>query len=368
MTHPSRIGSAVWKMVDCGPRGTRKLEAAVVRLAIAALTCAFVVSLAAEASAGETHVHEGDVVELTIAGAADAELEASLRELLENSGVSPRFTHAANPTTPVVAASPGLLAVVVVDLRGVESVGLVVLDARHATVLRRVVPAASGLDEIAREELSHIILFSIEAIRRGEVVGSPEPQKNAPSVKPQRPTKERPRGELETFGSLRSYANVAPVVVGVGAAVGASTDAGGFRLRSLVAFEQRSAIVAATRAASARFEQRSVRVAVAAGLPLSTRAELTFAGGAAVDLVAVTTTALRATTEQRRDVTEVVPVLDVAGGVSFEVAPRLALCGAVGAEVPLRTTEYALEADRDVVFLAPNAVRLVGRLSLVVSF
>ncbi len=345
-----------------------KLEAAIVRLAIAALACAFIVSLEAEASAGETPVHEGDVVELTIAGPPDPQLEASLRELLENSGVSPRFTPAARPSRPDISTSPRLLAVVAIDLTPVGSLRLVILDARHATVLTRIVPAAGGLDEIAREEVSHIILFSVEAIRRGEIVGSPEPQKNARHVKPQRPPKERARGELETVTTLRTYANAAPVVVGVGAAVGASTNTGVVRVRSLVAFEQRSAIVAATRAASARFEQRSIRVAVSAGLPLRSRVELTFAGGVALDLVGVTTTALRVTTEQPRDVVDVVPVLDAAGGVSFELAPRLALSGALGAEVPLRTTEYALEADRTVVFLAPDAVRLVGRLSLGVTF
>ncbi|MDF2694429.1 MAG: hypothetical protein K0S65_2812 [Labilithrix sp.] len=345
-----------------------RCSASVIRLAIAALACAFVESLGAEAAAGETHVREGEVVELTIAGTPDTQLEASLAELLERTGVSPRFAHATRPSRPEVTASPGLLAVVVLDLTRAGSIGLVILDARHATVLTRVIPAADGLDEIAREEISHIVLFSVEAIRRGEIVGSSEPQVIAPRVKAHPPPKERAKGELETVATLRTYANVAPVVVGVGAAVGASTRAGAFHLRSLVAFEQRSAIVAATRAASARFDQRSVRVSVAAGLPLSTRVELTFAGGVAADLVAVTTTALRATTEQQRDVVDVVPVLDAGGGISFVLAPGLGLTGALGAEVPLSTTEYALEAERNVVFLAPDAVRLVGRLSLGVSF
>jgi hypothetical protein len=346
------------------------------RLALAALAGAFVVSFGVEANAGETRAHAGDGgVELTIVGPPDVQLEASLTELLERTGISPRFAHVTRPR-PEVTASPDLLAVVVVDLTQARSLELVIFDARHATVLRRVVTTSDGLDEIAREEISHIVLFSVEAIRRGETIGSPEPQPArapgakaaAPLVKTHPPPRGRVRGELETVATLRTYANVAPVVVGVGAATGVSTRVGRFRLRSLVAFEQRSAIVAATRAASARFEQRSVKVALGAGLPLSTRLELTFAAGVAADLISVTTTALRATTEQQRDVVDVIPVLDAAGGISFELAPGLALSGALGAEVPLSTTEYALEAERNVVFLAPDAARLVGRLSLGVSF
>jgi hypothetical protein len=63
-----------------------------------------------------------------------------------------------------------------------------------------------------------------------------------------------------------------------------------------------------------------------------------------------------------------VPVLDAAGGLAFELLPRLLVPGTIGAEVPLMTTEYAREADRDVVLLASEAMRLVGRLSLGESF
>jgi hypothetical protein len=335
---------------------------------MAAFACAFVVSFGTDANAGETHVHEGEVVELTIAGAPDTQLEASLTELLERTGISPRFEHTARPSRPAATASPGLLAVVALDLTQMGAIRLMILDARHATVLERVVTAPDGLDEIAREEISHIVLFSVETIRRGEIVGSPQAPMKASRIPAPPRSKRSARGELETVTTLRTYANVAPVVVGVGAAVGASMRAGVVHLRSLVAFEQRSAIVTATRAASARFELRSVRVAVMAGLPLSTRVELTFTGGVAADVVAVTTTALRASTEQRRDLVDVVPVLDAASGLSFTLAPGLALSGAFGAEVPLSTTEYALEAERNVVFLAPDAVRLVGRLCLGVSF
>jgi hypothetical protein len=330
---------------------------------MAALACAFVVSLGGEVDAAEGHVEERSVVELTIAGTTDPQLEASLAELLGRAGFTARFERAARPSPAKAAASPGVVAVVALDLTRVESIGLVIVDARHATVLRRVVPAAEGLDEIAREEIGHIVLFSVEAIKRGEVVGSPEPQ-----ARERPPPKERARGELETVATLRTYANVVPALIGVGAAVGASTRVSSVRLRSLVAFEQRSAIVVETRAAAARFEQRSVRISMMAGVPLSSRVELTFAGGVAADLVAVTTTALRATTERRRDVADVVPVLDAAGGLSFELVPRLVVAGTIGVEVPFMTTEYALEADRDVVILAPDALRVVGRLSVGVSF
>ncbi|WP_205633784.1 hypothetical protein [Labilithrix luteola] len=328
-----------------------------------ALVCALVVSLGGEADALEAHVEEREVVELTIAGRTDPKLEASLAELLRHAGFSPRFAHVARPSPKSVTTSPYLVAVVSLDLTRVDSIELVIVDARHATVLTRGVPTADCLDEIAREEIGHIVLFAVEAIRRGETVGTPQPRALVLA-----PPKERARGELETVVTLRTYANVAPVVVGVGAAVGASTRVSSFHLRGLVGFEQRSAVVVTTRAASARFEQRSLRIAVSAGVPLSARTELTLAGGVSADLLAVTTTALRANTERVRNASDLVPVLDATGGITFQLAPRLFVSGAVGAEMPLSTTEYALEAERNVVFLAPDAVRLVGRFSLGVSF
>jgi len=339
-----------------------------VRGALAAIAWSLVATRGAEARAADTRAQEGDVVELTIAGPPDRELEASLAELFARARLTPRFVHTERPSQPRIDGARGVLAAVGLDLTQPGTIGVVIVDARHATVLTRTVPAENGLDEIAREEISQIVIFSVEAIRRGEVVGSPQPRVTTrPATRHPAPGA-RLRADLETVASLRTYANVAPAVVGVGAAVGTTARVGGLHVRSLLGFEQRSAIVVATRAASARFEQRSLRVAVAFGLPLGPRLDLTFAGGAAADLVAATTTALRATTEQRRDVTHVVPVLDGAAGVTFALDPRLVLSAAAGAEVPLSTTEYALEGERSVVFLAPDVVRLVGRVGLGVRF
>ena len=334
------------------------------RLAMVALACAFVASIGGEAAASESSVQGRSAVEVTIAGATDPRLEASLTELLGRTGFVARFSHRARPERPTVPTSPDLIAVVALDLTREGIIGIGIVDAHGAPVLTRVVPTGDRLDEIACEEIGHIVLFSVEAIRRGERAHRPVP----PPPRQQPAPKDRARGELETVATLRNYANVAPVVVGVGAAVGGSTRVRSLHLRSLVAFEQRSAIIVATPAASARFEQRSLKISASAGVPLSPRVELTFAAGIAGDLLSVTTTALRASTERRRDVSDVVPVIDAAGGMAFELAPHLVVGVAIGVEVPFSTTEYALEADRNVVFLAPNAARLVGRFSLGVSF
>lgn len=250
-----------------------------------------------------------------------------------------------------------------------------IVDPRRRRVLVWNLAIPHGIDEIVREEASHIVVYSVEAIQRGEDVGEPQPPANEP-----RPVRDRPAAppsepamslELETLGTVRSYASVAPAVLGTGAALALSTARSGVRLGGALSFEQRSAIVVTTQPLTARFGQRSLRIAAFGDFQVARGVVFRASAGAALDLVDVTTTPLRPTSEPRRaSFVDVVPVLDVAAGLRFELAPRLTAGATGGIELPLSTSDYVVEDARgpDFSLLSPYALRLVGRVSVGVRF
>ena len=326
-------------------------------------------------------------VDVTIVGAeeGDAALEASLAELLAGAHLSAHFARVGSAPVRSGAetkpTSDDVLAFVRIDVGRKGVLSLRIVDPRRRRVLTRELPIPHGLDEIAREEASHIVVYTVEAIGRGEDIGEPEPpdedEDEDEKPRPARPSptsKARPGApalELETVGAVRSYANIVPAVFGTGAALSLSTVRGGIRVGGELAFEQRSLIVVTTQPVAARFGQRSVHLSVLGEIPVADGVIFRTSVGAALDLVDVSTTPLRPTSEpRRREFVDVIPVLDVAGGLRFDLAPRLAVIATAGLELPLSTSDYVVEdgRGRDLVLLSPHALRLVGRLAVAVRF
>jgi hypothetical protein len=115
-------------------------------------------------------------VEIAIAAPtpdAAAAVRADLRELLARLGVSARYRDVAKVDRDEVlrppAESPCSLACLWLDL-GVGAPGRAVVYVSATTaeqvVIRRL-PLAAGWDEVAREEVSHVVASSVEALRAG---------------------------------------------------------------------------------------------------------------------------------------------------------------------------------------------------------
>ncbi len=340
------------------------------RRRLQALALVLALHASSVASAGEPRARHVDV---TITGAADAALEASLVELIKGAGLHVDIRHV-EPSSALVGSSPDAIAVVRVDLVSEGVLWLRIVDPRRRRVLVRELPVPHGIDEVVREEASHIVIYAVEAFSRGEDVGEPERPEGEPvPIRPSMaPTARRsPWLELETVLAARTYATVVPAGFGTGAALALSTVRGDVRIGAAVSFEQRSAIVVTAPSLTARFVSRSVRFGIRGDVPLTSSIAFRTSVGAAIDLMSVTTTPLRPSSELRRPAfVDTIPVLDVAGGLAFQLAPRLVASGSAGLELPLTTSDYLVEAERgrDRVLLSPHSVRLVGRLGLAVRF
>jgi hypothetical protein len=318
-------------------------------------------------------------VDITILGGGDPALEASIADLLASVGMTTRITRVGGDwrrDAPETKAGDAL-ALVQLDPRREGALEVRIVDPRRRRVLVRDLPVPNGIDEIVREETSHIVVFSVEAIARGEVVGEaePPPARAPPAAVRARPVTAVQRRavslDLETVGTVRTYASVAPAVLGTGATLALSSARSRVQLGGALSFEQRSPIVVTTQPLTARFVQRSVRISFRGDIPIASRVAFHASAGAALDLVNVTTTPLRSTSEPRRAAfVDAVPVLDVTGGLRVELAPRLAVSAEGGIELPLSTSDYVVEdgRGRDLVLLAPHSVRLVGRLTVGVRF
>ena len=116
-------------------------------------------------------------VEVTLAADAEAEhlLAPVLSELVERLSLelSLRTVDAIDPfsiVNPASAPAPALARVFIDAKRG-DLALLYLVDAPWQRVLVRRVPLAHGLDEVAREELAHIVESSVQAMAAGGQIG-----------------------------------------------------------------------------------------------------------------------------------------------------------------------------------------------------
>jgi hypothetical protein len=142
------------------------------RLLALALVACWLVPAVASAQSGKS-----SRVELLTAGpdAQARQLESVLRELIGYLSVSAEYARAdsVDPrevVTPVRAARP-VLARVWIDLSQPERATVYIVDGPWERVLVRHVPLKGGVDEVAREQLAHIVSSALEALSSGARIG-----------------------------------------------------------------------------------------------------------------------------------------------------------------------------------------------------
>jgi hypothetical protein len=330
----------------------------------------FVLASATCASVARAEAPTAPTVEISLARIEDAELEAALRELLSRAHVVARFTRDVAVPPPGQSASE-LLAFVRIDSNDAHA-AVTIVDPRRDRVLTRDFRMEGELDEIEREELAHVVVYAVEAMLRGELVGEPRRVERhvVPTRRHARPMRRAYTLELESAFSARTYAEVAPVVVGTGVAFALSARPGSIAIRTALLVEQRSAFSVATRGTASRFGQHAVRADVAAELPLGRASDLVLGAGGGIDIVTVTTTVL-APSESRAAVSQgldAIPVFGVFTGVKASLHSRLAVRMDIGLDVPVGASSYVVESSRDLVVLSPYAVRAVARTGLDLQF
>lgn len=148
------------------------------RRACGGLVLVFLISLASTTSAQvvQTPVEGPRHVELTIAASSEdaAALEEVLRELLGELPCTVRWTSSeAIDVSDVVQdrQAEGLFSRVWLDATTNRQVAVFIRDEQRLRVLLRYVPLDGGLDEVAREQVGHIVESSLDALLAGEVLG-----------------------------------------------------------------------------------------------------------------------------------------------------------------------------------------------------
>lgn len=331
------------------------------------------------------HAEESNapLVDVVLVQSDDERLEASLHELLARIHVTPRFARTSRPPSHPASPSSRLLAAVDVDFSDPRRIRVVIVDTRHDRILVHEIATDGDVDEVVREEISHITVYAVEALLRGEVLGTPrasEPatrtEPTAPASAPRVPAPASERSklavqvELETEASVRTYASVAPLVFGTGAALAVSTRPGAVMLRGSLLVEQRTSVTVATQSVSSRFAQHAVRADFSCGISLAPSLDLVLGAGAGIDFVSVQTTVLRADAKPATEngFVDRVPVIGAFAGMAVAIAPRLTARADVGVDVPIRAPTYVVDSSHETVLLSPYAVRGVVRVGLDVRF
>jgi hypothetical protein len=182
-------------------------------------------------------VQEGDrVVEVTVVGDAHAAepLDEVVTELLNRLRVRASTRTAQSFDLPTMLTSPPgspkFIARAWIDVRGPDHARLYALDGSGQHVLVRDVPIRQGVDEVAREELAHILEATVETLLSGREIGRPIEQVRLelgvpPAVEPPPPADRAPARGLAAarveFGAgalweAEAFSAEQPIVQGPG--------------------------------------------------------------------------------------------------------------------------------------------------------
>lgn len=138
------------------------------------LWCAAVIAMVAPVGSARAEALSRVEVSVAATDGEAAALEIVLRDLLSTTGLEITIAHVSSidprsVVEPPKTFAPGV-ARVFVDVDG-KVARVYLVDAAWARVLLRRIPLPKGLDEIAREQIGHIVASSIDALAAGATIG-----------------------------------------------------------------------------------------------------------------------------------------------------------------------------------------------------
>jgi hypothetical protein len=328
------------------------------------------------------------VLEVAAAQAADSEAIAQVaRELLGRLSVQVRAAQvrkidlAAIATAPV-APPPGAtggdapLARVWIDWMTPGRATLYLLDARRDRLLVRQVERPAGGEELAREELGHILETACEGLLAGSEVGVPRagvvPLLVPPAPRPPvavtspPPAPEPARWQLAVLYEAATLAPQARLTHGPMLSLLASTRAAGPRLGLWGTAQLRLPVRADDETVGVSLQTGALRLLAAYEHPLSERAAVRVGVGGGADVVRATPEAPmpdRAVLESPR--TMAFPVGRAALGLQLQLSRYVGLVGALAADVDVTGQRYVFRrASGEAAVLTPWLVRPAAALGL----
>jgi hypothetical protein len=253
-----------------------------------------------------------------------------------------------------------------------------VLDDERDRIYTRRVEGSGGDDEVAHEAAVHVVVYALEALGRGETIGTPRaPPPPSVTVGPTRPASapspiaavdravplrpttfpQSPRFSFGTRASVTSYASNAPAIFGVGAFAA-------LRFPQWAAFEiavsiQQHALTEIRSASlSSRFQMHSARMFLGYDLVRTPATAIGPALGLGLDRIGVTTGPRAGRSEPSISSHDVIGVAVLALGARAALASHLRVQGDLGIELPLQHVEYVVQrTSGTVTFLEPWPVR-----------
>lgn len=246
-----------------------------------------------------------------------------------------------------------------------------VVDDKHDRVYSRRVEAASSDDEVALEATAHVVVYALEALGRGEIIGSPRARppplaavEQAPPIADRRSPARQPvspprlRFSFGTRASVTGYASNAPAILGVGAIAGVRLPSGPSAFEIAASLEQRVPAVLRTPSLASRFQLHAARIFVRRDLAVTPGVDLGAAFGVGLDRIGVTTVPRRGSSDPTIVSQDLVGIAAVAFGLRATIASHLRVQGDIGIELPWKDVEYIVQrSSENVTILAPWPLR-----------
>ena len=314
------------------------------------------------------------VVQVFIA-AAPAErtaLAQVIRELLEPLAVDVQIAAAARIEQNRVASAPdnasGEAAIAFVDALEPGRSTLYLVDPKRDRVYVRSVRRSRHGEELAREELGHILETAVEGLLVGETIGVPRRTAfptEAPKPTP-RPPAWQPSLELGLLYEAEYLSHQVLLTHGPLLAGGLGLNRGRWRVGLLGTAQYRQPLHAESAFVSARLEAAALRLTATVATEVTTALELRAGLGAGTDIVSVepqSRDAVRAEAEEPSVLSY--GVFRALVGVDFRVSPRISLLAWIAADIDPSDTRYVFSTRRgEETVLNPATVRPAALLGL----
>jgi hypothetical protein len=321
----------------------------------------------ADAESTEVEAPPRHVEVKLVSASDDGGLEASLGELLGRLQVSVHFSRLATVDTHQIMADhegePAAVARVWVDLRDPTRVTLYLAGNKPDRLLVRHVPLIDHIDEVAREEIAHIVEATVDALLVGGRLGVVTDE----APKPQPSVEHPPRGVSLDIG-LGYAAQVwsmgsQPLLHGPAVFAGMAGRAGTIRPGVWLSGELRFPATVEGDPISTRLDQGAVRALGTADWAVSHRWILRAGLGGGVDWVHIapeSRTGVKADLQPAHFAT--IPMLRLLASARYLFTPKSELFAGLAADFDCFNTRYLVHRDSgdEVVFhpwrLRPMAV------------
>jgi hypothetical protein len=309
-------------------------------------------------------------------------LQAVLSELLSRLQVTVHYGSVASVNAHQIlnehSDDPPSVARIWIDMRDPSRVTLFLTGAHEDRVLVRHVPLVSRLDEVAREEIAHIVEATVEALLVGgridivsdETFHKPvKAEPVAPPVGERAPT--GPALDLAIAYEAQGWSSSESLLHSAALFVGVQARSGTFRPGAWVSGEYRFPTTIEGELVSARLDQGAFRAVATVDWAAARRWLLGVGVGGGVDLVHVSPTAnAGARVAQADPYFAVVPMLRSMAIGRYALTIRSDLFAGIAVDYDLLGTRYLLHARPDMPVFQPWRMRpmaLIGVTSDVLA-